>query len=41
MKRKRWSWKRLWCWLDDHGGIYIDYENGHWCKRCGAKVKLL
>jgi hypothetical protein len=29
-------WLRIWCTLDDHGGI----TNDHRCKRCGAKVRV-
>lgn len=36
-KPKRLAWhRRLWCALGDHGGI----TSNHYCKRCGAKVKL-
>jgi len=45
-QRGEWSWKRLWCWLDGHGGIAADggelrNANRPWCKRCGARVRLL
>lgn len=45
-KRGEWCWARLWCWLDGHGGIAADNgicDNAHrpWCKRCGARVKLI
>lgn len=41
-------WKRLWCALDDHGGIVPldgsgEYKRGAYClcKRCGATVRLI
>jgi hypothetical protein len=46
-KRGEWSWKRLWCWLDGHGGIAWDAGQlasnaaRPWCKQCGARVKLI
>lgn len=41
-------WKRLWCALDDHGGV-MPIDGSHefragcsvLCKRCGAITKLV
>lgn len=45
--RRGWNLKRLWCWLDDHGGISWDGDGPAcnaarpYCKRCGARVRLV